>query len=78
MIVPRFTIRTLLLILTVGALVSIIAGFAIRGQQWAWGITIGLLSLAFTALVHAAWFGVVWIISRVSSQQQEKTARELD
>ena len=65
MLLPQFTIRTLLMVLTMCAVVSVFAGIALRGQNWAWGVTIGLLSLVFTAVVHAAWFGIVWIFGRM-------------
>jgi hypothetical protein len=35
----------------------------VRGHLWAWGATIGVLSLAATLLVHAGWFGLVWLFS---------------
>ena len=65
MLLPRFTIRALLMLLTVCAFVFVIAGMAVRGQHWAWGITIGILSLAFMLLVHAAWFGAVWTLAQL-------------
>jgi type VI protein secretion system component VasK len=68
MLLPRFTIRTLLVMLTICALVFVIFGMAYRGKHWALGITIALASLAFTALVHAAWFGVVWLVARRPSE----------
>ena len=67
MLVPRFTIRTLLVVLTIGAVASVIIGTAFRGQNWAWGVTLGLVSLVVTALVHAAWFGVVWMFAQMPS-----------
>jgi hypothetical protein len=63
MLAPRFTIRTLLIVLTLGAVVFLVAGMAVRGHLWAWGATIGVLSLAVTLIVHAAWFGLVWAFS---------------
>jgi hypothetical protein len=72
MLLPRFTIRALLVMLTICAFVFVIAGMAVRGQHWAWGITIGILSLAFTMLIHAAVFGMVWMLSQVQSRKQEK------
>jgi hypothetical protein len=74
MLLPRFTIRALLVMLTVCAFVFVIAGMAVRGQHWAWGITIGILSLAFTMLVHAAWFTVVRMLAQMQSQQNEEPA----
>ena len=65
MLAPRFTIRTLLVVVTAGAVVFLIAGTAVRGEMWAWGVTIGALCLAVTMLVHAALFGVVWLFARL-------------
>jgi hypothetical protein len=78
MLLPRFTIRALLVMLTVCAFVFVIAGMAVRGQHWAWGITIGILSLAFTLLVHAAWFGAVWTLAHFQLRKQEKPAQKSD
>jgi len=65
MIMPRFTIRTALVGLTFCALAFVVVGMAVRGETWAWGITIGLVSLVITLLVHAAWFGLVWTFARL-------------
>jgi hypothetical protein len=70
MLLPRFSIRTLLVLLTLGAVASVVIGTAFRGQNWAWGASIGLLSLVITALVHAAWFSVIWRLT------QAKPARD--
>ena len=67
MLLPRFTIRTLLAILTLCACGFVVIGTAYRGQYWAWGVTIALVALIVTMLVHAAWFGVVWLFSQMSS-----------
>ncbi len=72
MLLPRFTIRALLVLITICAVVFVIAGMAIRGQHWAAGVTIGLLSLAFTALVHAAWFGVAWLFSLLPPKRRNQ------
>jgi Na+/melibiose symporter-like transporter len=74
MLVPRFTIRALLVMLTVCAFVFVIAGMAVRGQHWAWGITIGIVSLAFTMLVHAAWFSVVRMLAQMQAGKKEEPA----
>jgi ABC-type uncharacterized transport system permease subunit len=77
MMLPRFTIRTLLVMLTVCAFLFVIVGLAYRGQHWAWGVTIGMLSLGVTALVHAAWFSLVWVFARPKSSP-EKPVPKLD
>ena len=76
MLLPRFTIRTLLVMLTVSAVAFVILGMAYRGQNWAWGISIGLASLLVTAIVHAAWFGIVWIFTQMPSSRSKATGRE--
>lgn len=78
MLLPRFTIRALLVLLTICAFLFVIVGMAFRGQHWAWGVTIAMLSLAFTAFVHAAWFGAVWMLARTQSRRQEKPTSQLD
>jgi putative effector of murein hydrolase LrgA (UPF0299 family) len=78
MLLPRFTIRALLVMLTICAFVFVIAGMAIRGQHWAWGVTIAIVSLAFTMLVHAAWFAAVWTLSQMQSRNKQESARESD
>lgn len=72
MLLPRFTIRTLLIVVTLGAFASLIIGMAVRGETWAWGVTIGLLSLLFTGLVHAAWFGLVWLLTQMPSSRRDR------
>jgi hypothetical protein len=67
MLLPRFTIRTLLVILTASAAVFVMVGTAYRGQYWAWGVTIAIASLIVTAVVHAAWFSLVKLLMRLST-----------
>lgn len=71
MLLPRFSIRTLFMLLTLAAVASVVVGMAVRGAEWAWGISIGLLSLLLTALVHAAWFGIVWMLAQASANPQK-------
>ena len=71
LLMPRFTIRTLLAILTICALVFVMIGTAYRGQIWAWGVTIGIVSLIITSLSHTAWYGIVWSLRRLPSLNPE-------
>jgi len=66
-LLPRFSIRVLFWLITICAFVFVILGLAARGEKWAWGVSIGLVSLVITALVHAAWFGIAWVFSRLPS-----------
>lgn len=69
MSLPRFTLRTILAVTTVAAVFFVLLGAGLRGQQWAWGAAIGVVSLAAVAIVHAAAFGVVWCFARVVSRR---------
>lgn len=70
MLFPRFTIRTALAIVTAFSVLFLIAGMAYRGNNWAWGVTIGVVSLLFTALVHAGWFAIVWLFGRFLTDEE--------
>lgn len=72
MLVPRFSIRTIL-IATVGfALLFLVAGTAYRGQTWGWAVVIGVASLVVTALVHAGLFGVAWLFGRLTTDGENR------
>ena len=78
MLLPRFTIRALLVLLTVCAFICVVAGMAVRGHPWAWGVTIGLLSIGLTLFVHMAWFSAVWALAQMQARRAEKVARQTD
>ena len=71
MLLPRFSIRTLFWLITASAFVFVVVGMAARGHDWAWGVSLGVslgvLSILFTALVHAALFCVVWLFGKLLS-----------
>jgi hypothetical protein len=56
MLLPRFSIRTLLAILTGVAVLSLFAGQAVGGRAWALGLTVAVLSVPAALLVHGAFF----------------------
>lgn len=67
MIFPRFSIRTLLAITALAAVLFVVLGLAFRGQSWAWalGLAIGVVSIGVTAVVHAAWFALASLFARL-------------
>ncbi len=67
MLLPRFTLRTILAVTTACALLFLLLGTAYRGETWAWAGSIGVLSLAVTALVHATCFGIVWCFALLTN-----------
>jgi hypothetical protein len=70
MLLPRFSIRALLMIITASAVAFLIIGMGLRGQHWAWGASLGIISVAVTALVHAAWFSVIWFFGLLGSPRE--------
>ena len=78
MLLPRFSIRTALVMLTVGAVGFLIVGMGFRGQHWAWGASIGLLSLLVTALIHAIWFAVIRFFAQLGSASEKGKGRATD
>lgn len=75
MLVPRFSIRALLVMLTLGAVACLIAGMAYRGKDWALAATIALATLIVTALVHASVFGIIWIFAQITGARQPNSDR---
>jgi hypothetical protein len=72
-LLPRFSIRSLLLIVTGCSLVFVVVGMAAQGRFWAWGVTVAMASLVLTALVHAALFGIVWMFSTFLRSEPKDT-----
>lgn len=56
MLLPRFTLRTGLVLLTVGAVVSVAFREAWRGEPWAIGIAVAVGSLGLSFAVQAVAF----------------------
>jgi hypothetical protein len=84
MLLPRFSLRTMLLIAAGVAVASVFAGQAVGGRIWAMGVTIGLASIAAALLTQAAffamgsaaarWLGPQEIIARTSRGGMERTS----
>jgi uncharacterized membrane protein len=84
MLLPRFSIRTMLMIATGVAVASLFAGEAIGGRAWAMGLTVAVVSVPLALLVQAAffalgsafarWLGPQEIIARTSRGGVERTS----
>ncbi|MEX0938929.1 MAG: hypothetical protein WDZ59_13790 [Pirellulales bacterium] len=61
MLIPRFSIRFMLLVTTALAGVFLVAGFAYRGHMWALCVVAGVVSVAVAMLVYAGVFGLIWV-----------------
>jgi hypothetical protein len=64
MIIPRYSLRWLLALLTVCGGLSMILAYAVRGQPWAIGATVGIAALSVVVALHAAAFSVAWLLTQ--------------
>ncbi len=62
MLIPQFTIRWLLALTAVCALLSLIVARAIAGSGWAVGISAALVALVGIVLVHLLFYAGIWLI----------------
>lgn len=63
MLIPRFTIRWLLLLTTICAVIFLIVGFAVRGEYWAIAISTSVVSLAFAFFLFGLFFVVAFVLA---------------
>lgn len=66
MILPRYSIRTILLLAIGVAVVALVAGQAVQGANWAIAVTVAVGSLLLTAMTYVVFYGMVAIFSRVA------------
>jgi hypothetical protein len=70
MLLPRFSIRTALVIVTVVAVISLFAGQALGGRAWALGLTVAVVSVPVALLVHAAFYWVAMCFARLLGPEE--------
>ena len=69
MLIPQFSLRTTLKVVTVCALLFLIAGQALEGKAWAVAATVAVLSVLATLAVHGCFFGLTAGLSRIIGAQ---------
>ena len=67
MLIPQFSLRWLLGVMTGCAVVFSVVGLGVRGHVWAAGISIGIGSLVILGAIYALLFGMAWTFSAVTS-----------
>ncbi len=63
MLIPRFSLRWLLGLTTLCAAVSFVLASAVRGNDWAIGMTVGIVSGLCLALLHVLIFWAACLTS---------------
>jgi hypothetical protein len=67
--IPQFTIRWMLGLMTVWAVIFSIVALAMRGHLWAVGISVALGTLVLFMIIAAAMFAVVWVFTGFGSSR---------
>lgn len=62
MLIPRFTVRWMLFVLSASGVFFLFVSLAIRGHDWAIGVSTALGSLLLTLLIQAVFFGAAWLL----------------
>jgi hypothetical protein len=70
MLLPRFSLRAMLLILSAAALVFLITSMGIVGRAWAAGLAMAVVSVVFTLLVHMLLYGLVSMLAQLLGAQE--------
>jgi hypothetical protein len=72
--IPQFTIRWMLGLMTVWAVIFSIVALAMRGHYWALAITVGVGALVLFMIVGASLFSLVWLFSGFGSSRNSSAA----
>ena len=67
MLLPRYSLRWLLALITVSGAVSFVLSFAFRGRDWALGVSAGLGCLALLMGLYTLTFLAAWAISQIEN-----------
>lgn len=74
MLLPKFSIRSLLLLMVVAGFVFLTASQAVRGQSWAIAVCIALLSLLLSFVVYTVVFFLAVPAALISQAMETNTA----
>jgi hypothetical protein len=74
MLLPRFSIRTALAIVTGVAVVSLFAGQALGGRAWALALTVAVASVPAAMLVHAGFYALASAFAGLLGPEDEIVA----
>ena len=65
MLIPRFSLRWLIGLITVCGVISLVLSYAFQGEPWAIGFAAGIASLAVLFALHASAFAVAYVLAEV-------------
>lgn len=67
MLIPRFTLRWLLVLTTICGGLSLVLSYAMQGHEWAIAISVMLAAVPLLFLLHAFAFTAAWGFSQVAN-----------
>ena len=66
MLIPQFSLRSILAATAVCGVVSLVGAAAVRGTPWAAAVIIAIATLVVILAIHGLMFFVVWLLSLVT------------
>ena len=75
MLIPRFSLRWLLLLMTAFAVFFLVMRWAGQGSHWAVGTVTAVIALALAMLIYGVFFGLAFLLSGI--QRRLRPARLL-
>ena len=72
MIAPQFSLRSILAVTAVVAVLSLVGQQAWQGYVWAYGVLIGLAAVLALFVIFALLFAVVWVMATVLGSFQSR------
>lgn len=74
MLIPRFSLKRLLIAVTVSGVMAYVLAQAVRGSAWGIAVSVALATLVATAGLYAVTFLLAWGISRVGVRARKRHA----
>ena len=63
MLIPRFTLRWMLFVLSVSGVFFLFLSLAVKGQAWAIGVSTAIATMLGILVVHMTFFGAAWVLA---------------
>ena len=77
MIFPRYSLRVILLVTAICAVISLVLAQGLRGKPWAAGMSMGLLAAVVTLALGALAFGLIWALTTVFGRLADRRQNSL-
>ena len=69
MILPRYSIRTVLYLVVLVAVVALVAGQGVAGAEWAIAFTIAVGSLVIFWMMYVLFYGIISLFALIALKQ---------